>query len=86
MKFISPIFLLLILSLPLFTESAIAQKGKLFLSQIFSLETPGDKRYNLPESYQQKFSQVNGGVMEEEFDEQEGNEEEQENEELEEEA
>jgi hypothetical protein len=83
MKYLTTIFIILILSLPIFSDSKIAKKGKILLSQIFSTTTPEQKRYDLPESYKDyKFK--SSGVMEEDFDEQEGNEEEQENEEIEE--
>lgn len=88
MKYLTPLFLILLLSFPVFSETKIVKKGKLFLSKLLSLdeEKNGSKDSLLPQSYWDYSKKGRAGAMEEEFEDMENNEDEQENEELEEDA
>jgi len=89
MKYLTLLFLALVLSFPVFSETGLVKKGKIFLSKILSIEedkmVPKDKGL-LPQSFWDYSKKGKLGVMEEEFEDQENNENEQENEELEEDA
>lgn len=87
MKYLVSIFIILLLSFPVFSESSLAKQGKVFLAKLLSLDEDksGKNSFTLPTSYWDYSKKGKGGAMEEDFEDQENNEEEQENEELEEE-
>ncbi len=86
MKYLVSIFIILLLSFPIFSESGIAKKGKVFLAKLLSFDEDknGKSSFTLPNSYWDYSKKGKSGAMEEDFEDQENNEEEQENEELEE--
>jgi hypothetical protein len=90
MKYIFSVFLVVLLSLPLFFSTDFAKKSKLLFSNVFSLEASSrSEKWEFPESFPLwRFISTTKSwkTMEDDFDEQEGSDEEQENEELEEDA
>jgi hypothetical protein len=87
MKYLTILFLILLLSFPVFSESKLAKKGKVFIAKLLSIEedkTGKKDSFLLPQSYWDYSKKNRTGAMEEDLEDLENNEEEHENEELEE--